>query len=170
MMPIATRLVSVCRRPAVWIPAAVLAAATVVFWCTDLDQAIVRLFYSGDPSRGRSLRPISPSDRPAVEDALRLGSVSGMDSRRRRAGRVDREFLLDEAERLARPGLVFCLAADRWARDFGELGVQAVLVPSSPARHRCVRRSARVSARLAIRLRRRRLLISQRARRDRVST
>ena len=52
MPPIATRLVSVCRRPAVWIPAAVLAAATVLFWCTDLDVAIVRLFYSRDPSRG----------------------------------------------------------------------------------------------------------------------
>jgi lipid A 4'-phosphatase len=30
----------------------VLAVATAVFWCSDLDLAIVRLFYSGDPSSG----------------------------------------------------------------------------------------------------------------------
>jgi lipid A 4'-phosphatase len=52
MMPIAARLISVARRPAVWIPAAVLATATVVFWCTDLDMAIVRPFFSGNPSGG----------------------------------------------------------------------------------------------------------------------
>ena len=48
MTPIATRLVSVCRHRAVWIPAAVLAIATALFWTTDLDQAIVRQFFSGD--------------------------------------------------------------------------------------------------------------------------
>jgi lipid A 4'-phosphatase len=51
MTRIATKLLSVCRHPAVWIPAALLAAATVLFWCTNLDVAIVRLFYSSDPSR-----------------------------------------------------------------------------------------------------------------------
>ena len=38
------------RHPAVWIPAAVLAAATAVFWYTDLDLAMVRPFFSGDPA------------------------------------------------------------------------------------------------------------------------
>jgi lipid A 4'-phosphatase len=52
MMPIAARLISVVRRPAVWIPAAVLTTATVAFWYTNLDLAIVRPFFSGDPSRG----------------------------------------------------------------------------------------------------------------------
>ena len=40
-------MISVVRRPAVWIPAVVLAAATVAFWSTDLDVALVRPFFSG---------------------------------------------------------------------------------------------------------------------------
>jgi lipid A 4'-phosphatase len=57
MTPIATRLVSVCRRPAVWIPAAFLAVATVVFWCTDLDVSIVRRFFTdGPPGRNVAAR------------------------------------------------------------------------------------------------------------------
>jgi lipid A 4'-phosphatase len=44
---------SVCRRPAVWIPAAVLAVATVVFWCTNLDEVVVRQFYSDKPLHGK---------------------------------------------------------------------------------------------------------------------
>jgi lipid A 4'-phosphatase len=35
------------RSPAVWIPAAILLAATVLFWRTDLDVAMLRPFYSG---------------------------------------------------------------------------------------------------------------------------
>jgi lipid A 4'-phosphatase len=51
MMSIAARLASVVRHPAVWIPAAVLTAATAVFRYTDLDLAIVQRFFSGDPSK-----------------------------------------------------------------------------------------------------------------------
>ena len=42
----AAGLISVLRRPAVWIPAAVLAAGTLVFWTTDLDLALERQFYA----------------------------------------------------------------------------------------------------------------------------
>ena len=38
---------SVVRWPAVWIPAAILAVATVVFWTTDLDMAMMQHFFSG---------------------------------------------------------------------------------------------------------------------------
>ncbi len=48
MMLYAARLVSLVRHPAVWIPAAVLAIATVLFWTTDLDQEVVGQFFSGD--------------------------------------------------------------------------------------------------------------------------
>ena len=48
MSPIPARLVALVRHPAVWIPAAVLAAATALFWCTDLDQTLVRLVYVKD--------------------------------------------------------------------------------------------------------------------------
>ncbi len=41
------KLISVARRPAVWIPAAVLAAATAACWWTDLDRALIRPFFSG---------------------------------------------------------------------------------------------------------------------------
>ena len=47
MTPIAARLISVVRHRAVWIPAAVLAMATTLFWYTDLDQVLVRPFFSG---------------------------------------------------------------------------------------------------------------------------
>jgi lipid A 4'-phosphatase len=52
MIPIAARLFSVVKRPVVWIPAALLVAATITFWCTNLDLAIVRPFFSGKPSAG----------------------------------------------------------------------------------------------------------------------
>jgi lipid A 4'-phosphatase len=49
MTPHAARLISPLRHPAIWIPAAVLAIATALFWTTDLDQALVRhFFFSGD--------------------------------------------------------------------------------------------------------------------------
>jgi lipid A 4'-phosphatase len=47
MTPRAARLISLVCHPAVWIPAAVLAIATALFWTTDLDQALVRPFFSG---------------------------------------------------------------------------------------------------------------------------
>jgi len=47
MTPIAAKLIFLVRHPAVWIPAAVLAAATALFWYTDLDQVLVRPFFSG---------------------------------------------------------------------------------------------------------------------------
>jgi lipid A 4'-phosphatase len=47
MMPLAARPISVVRHPAIWIPAAVLSIATVLFWTTDLDQAAVQQFFSG---------------------------------------------------------------------------------------------------------------------------
>ena len=47
MKSIGVGMISVVRRPAVWIPAVVLAAATVAFWSTDLDVALVRPFFSG---------------------------------------------------------------------------------------------------------------------------
>jgi lipid A 4'-phosphatase len=47
MMPIAARLVSLLRCPAVWLPALLLAAATALFWQTDLDQTLIRPFFSG---------------------------------------------------------------------------------------------------------------------------
>jgi lipid A 4'-phosphatase len=47
MTAVATRLPSVIRHPAVWIPAVVLALLTAVFWMTDLDTAAVRPFFSG---------------------------------------------------------------------------------------------------------------------------
>jgi lipid A 4'-phosphatase len=50
-MTIASRLASIVRHPAIWIPAALLATATVVFWCTDLDLAMVRPFFAGNPSK-----------------------------------------------------------------------------------------------------------------------
>jgi membrane-associated PAP2 superfamily phosphatase len=40
----------VIRSPAVWIPAVMLAAATALFWWTDLDTALVQPFYSGEAS------------------------------------------------------------------------------------------------------------------------
>ena len=43
-------MVALVRHRPVWIAAAVLAAATALFWCTDLDQALVRPFFLGDPS------------------------------------------------------------------------------------------------------------------------
>ncbi len=46
MKRIVAKLISLVSHPAVWIPAAVLAAATAVFWYTDLDQAIVGQFFS----------------------------------------------------------------------------------------------------------------------------
>jgi lipid A 4'-phosphatase len=53
MTMIGARLLSVVRRPAVWIPAAVLAAATVALRCDfgseNLDLALVRPFFSGQP-------------------------------------------------------------------------------------------------------------------------
>ena len=49
-----TRLVSVIRSPAVWVPAAGLAAATVLFWRTDLDLAMVRPFFATEAA-SRSL-------------------------------------------------------------------------------------------------------------------
>lgn len=48
MLNRAARLISVLCHPAVWIPAAVLAIATIVFRTTDLDQSLVRLCFSGD--------------------------------------------------------------------------------------------------------------------------
>jgi membrane-associated PAP2 superfamily phosphatase len=48
MATIVTNVVAVARRPAVWIPAVVLAAATVVFWYTKLDLVVVGRFFSGD--------------------------------------------------------------------------------------------------------------------------
>lgn len=36
------------KRPAVWIPAVALVAATVLFWCTNLDVELVQPFFSGD--------------------------------------------------------------------------------------------------------------------------
>ena len=47
MKTIGAGIISVVRRPAVWIPAAVLLAATVLFRSTDLDVALVRPFFSG---------------------------------------------------------------------------------------------------------------------------
>ncbi|MBN1394713.1 MAG: phosphatase PAP2 family protein [Pirellulales bacterium] len=41
-------MTSVLRRPAVWVPAAALAAGTVIFSTTDLDVALLRPFFSGD--------------------------------------------------------------------------------------------------------------------------
>jgi len=45
---IAVKLAPKLRSPLVWAPAALLAAATVVFWCSDLDMAVLRLFFSDD--------------------------------------------------------------------------------------------------------------------------
>ena len=47
MTRIAARLVSLLRHPAVWIPVAALAAVTALFLHTDLDQELVRPFFSG---------------------------------------------------------------------------------------------------------------------------
>jgi membrane-associated phospholipid phosphatase len=41
-------LISPLGHAAVWVPAAVLAVATALFWFTDLDQSLVRRFFSGD--------------------------------------------------------------------------------------------------------------------------
>jgi len=47
-------LISALRRPAVWIPAAALAAGTALFWTTDLDVTLLRPFFSGEGA-GRDL-------------------------------------------------------------------------------------------------------------------
>jgi len=47
MKTIGAAIRAVVQRPAVWIPAALLMAATLVFWTTDLDVALVRPFFSG---------------------------------------------------------------------------------------------------------------------------
>ena len=44
----ALRLISPLGHAAVWIPAVVLAAITVLFWCTDLDQTVVGHFFWRD--------------------------------------------------------------------------------------------------------------------------
>ncbi|MCD4727734.1 MAG: phosphatase PAP2 family protein [Pirellulales bacterium] len=44
----AADVVSALRWPAVWIPAAVLAVGTTIFWTTDLDVALLRPFFSDD--------------------------------------------------------------------------------------------------------------------------
>lgn len=48
MTRVALRLFSPMAHAAVWAPAVLLAAATILFWSTNLDQATVRLFFSGD--------------------------------------------------------------------------------------------------------------------------
>ena len=50
MTPIASKVLSVLRSPAVWVPAVVLAAATAVFRWTDLDIAAVQPFFDSDGS------------------------------------------------------------------------------------------------------------------------
>lgn len=40
--------ISILRRPVVWIPAAVLAVGTILFWTTDLDAMLLRPFFSGN--------------------------------------------------------------------------------------------------------------------------
>ena len=52
----ALRLISPLGYAAVWIPAVALAAATLVFWCTDLDLSMVRPFFSGDPAADIAVR------------------------------------------------------------------------------------------------------------------
>lgn len=44
----ATDVVSILHRPAVWIPAVVLALGTIIFWTTDLDVILLRPFFSDD--------------------------------------------------------------------------------------------------------------------------
>ena len=166
MTPIAARLLALMRRPVVWIPAAVLAAGTALFWCTDLDRDAGPAMLLGLCGRHGRRRPVSDGGTAAVEIALSLGGMAWADSRMRRHGCLGSEFLLDEAGELARPGAFLRVAADRRAWDSGELRVQALLEPSAAARHHAVRRPARVSACLAARLRRRGLLISQRTRGD----
>jgi lipid A 4'-phosphatase len=51
------QLVSVLRRPAVWVPAAVLIAGTGVFWATNIDIDWVRPFYSGGGGDSGTSRP-----------------------------------------------------------------------------------------------------------------
>ncbi len=54
MAPVARKVLSVLRSPAVWVPLVVLAAATAVFCCTDLDIALVQPFFAGDASGPQS--------------------------------------------------------------------------------------------------------------------
>ena len=46
MVHLAKKLVSIAARRSVWIPAAVLAILTAVFWLSDADLALLRPFYS----------------------------------------------------------------------------------------------------------------------------
>ena len=46
MKSILARPIAWVRHPAVWIPAVALAAVTVMFWQTDLDQILVRRYFS----------------------------------------------------------------------------------------------------------------------------
>jgi len=48
MRKLLQQTLSTLCKPAVWIPAALLAVATAAFWLTDLDLALVRPFFSGD--------------------------------------------------------------------------------------------------------------------------
>jgi lipid A 4'-phosphatase len=54
MASIASKVLSVLRSPFVWVPALVLAAATVLFRCTDLDMATVQPFFAADGSGSAS--------------------------------------------------------------------------------------------------------------------
>lgn len=54
-MSMGAKFVSVVRRPAVWVPAAILAAATAIFWCTDLDRAWVRQYFADDRIQANAL-------------------------------------------------------------------------------------------------------------------
>ncbi len=58
MIGIATRLGSVARRPPVWVPAVVLAILTAVCWSTDVDLAMLRLFFSSAGSATKNPWPL----------------------------------------------------------------------------------------------------------------
>ena len=50
MAPIASKVLSFARSPAVWVPAALLATATIALRWLDLDVSLMRPFYSREPS------------------------------------------------------------------------------------------------------------------------
>ncbi len=48
MSPLPRRFAAAAKHPALWLPLLVLGLTTILFWCTDFDIAVARLFFSGE--------------------------------------------------------------------------------------------------------------------------
>ena len=170
MIRVALRLMSPVAIAIVWGPAALLAATTALFWYTDLDQAAVRHFFSGDAAADIAARFPLGNQQPwkllydwGVYPALLLGCGGMIVS-------VVEFFRLRIKSCAIRP--VFRAGADRRAGDIGQLRFEALLESAAP-RHQAIlggRQSSRSAPRFcagsAERCRRRRFVVSQRTRRD----